>query len=53
MPRLDAISRANDGEESRAWLRIRVDANVEDVDLPLLVAAFSGGGEVVDASLLG
>jgi hypothetical protein len=52
MPLLEAMSRANDGEESRAWLPILVDARAEEVDLPLPDPALSGGGEVVDSSLL-
>lgn len=52
MPLLDAMSRASDGEESRTWLPILVDARLVVVDLPLPDAVFSGGGDVVDGSLL-
>ena len=51
MPLLEAMSR--DGEESRAWLPIRVDAKADDVDFPLPDPALSGGGEVVVPTLLG
>jgi hypothetical protein len=51
MPLLEAMSRANDGEESRAWLPILVDAKADDVDFPLPDPALSGGGEVVGSSL--
>lgn len=45
IPRRDAISRASDGEEARAWLSVRAAASAEVGGL-CFVAGFVEGGEI-------
>ena len=52
MPRLVAISRAKDGEESRAWLPTRAEARAELVDLVFDAVGLSGGEEVAGSFLI-
>jgi len=46
MPRREAISRASDGEEARAWLSIRAAASAEVGDLCFVTGFVEAGGEV-------
>ncbi len=46
MPRREAISRASDGEEARAWLSMRAAASAEVGDLCFVAGFVEAGGEV-------